>query len=72
MSNPLSDKRLEDPPLSPDPQGGNSDPWDTIPIAVRKSFKKKFKDAAKKVGLKPSQYGRMLLHDGVARTQQAA
>ena len=72
MSNPLSSNHLEDPLLPPDPQGDSGDPWDTIPIAVRRSFKAKFKDAAKKVGLKPSQYGRMLLHDGVARTQQAA
>jgi hypothetical protein len=68
MSNPLQSNQLEDPSHNTEPQGED---WDTISIAVRPDFKKKFKGVAGRLGLKPSQYGRMVLHDAVTRAEAA-
>lgn len=68
MSNSLSPNDLEDSRPDIEPQ---EEEWDTISIAVRRDFKVKFNGAARKVGLKPSQYGRMVLHDAVTRAEAA-
>lgn len=69
VSNPMNTNALEDSRETGGPQG---DDWATISIAVRHDFKERFVAASDKVGLKPSQYGRMILYDGVARTEQTA
>ena len=45
----------------------DDDPWTVIPIAVRQSFKDEWLAFVLKTGLKPSQYGRMVLHDDYSR-----
>lgn len=68
MSNAIPPNELRDPPPDIEPQGEN---WDTISIAVRPDFKEKFNGVAVRLGLKPSQYGRMVLHDAVTRAEAA-
>lgn len=68
MANLQPPNDLEDSRPDIEPQ---EEDWDTISIAVRRDFKEKFNGAAKKVGLKPSQYGRMVLYDAVTRAEAA-
>jgi len=44
--------------------------WAVIAIAVPRDFKRRFAAQARRLGLKPSPYGRMILFEGLSRHER--
>lgn len=69
MGSPKTTSRNDLEPASLD---ADAQEWDTLPIAVSPELKARVKRVAESMGLKPSQWGRMILMDAVTRHENKA